>query len=882
MSHVKKISQIASYILQALIMFASYYLFSSFSLFATKTVEMPTSTFYLPVGIAISCLFIWGPRFLPIIFISKLATSLLGDYTLTRALITSLSSAAEAYVALYLYRSFKNSVEEFFPYQSTLILVTFIALVSAMVSALMGVTSLYYQGIISEQNYFTNFMNWYVGDILSILIFAPIAVSFKYEKHRMLDFIFPFLAVIFVSFFKYESLSPYIFLIFFLLLIPSCLGSIMGIYYTSIASVLVLNWFFINFMGPFSLGTSGENMVGIQLLIASIAFTAIALEGFRKMQLLKNLFLSLSLVWLLSGGVYYFYFNQKLSNDYLFYSKLKDDFELRMDDRMILIENALLGTSGYIGGSVNVDDSEWDSYIGSFFKTVKDKGVLGIGTSFIKNKRILFNSDSLSINEFKSLIDNEKFKSSFNSALIKSTPVLSPFVKINGKKISLLIKSISKNNQIIGWSIIPLDLESLFHSITDNRFLTLDIDIYETSELGKNNLIFSRVIDQKMRNMNHLDSSRLSTISLAERSFYIDWNNTFRFSTRNNTKSSLFLFFGSLFSLIITGSYLRLKSSLLFSRQNANIKNQELEESAMKYKILFDEEINPMILIEGDRIIDCNKHALKLFKRKSKVDFINLDINSLFDFHSVVGAGASSNHDTNMIKIMSEMGNETYQTFDAFILIYTMPFPSNIQISKILVENQTLYKIKIKELSHLTKRNGAMNQDYVEKTISLQGQSTQFIKFESSENDLLAIRKDSPTMVQSDQSDTKKTSEHPFFKGQKVLLVEDNQVNIIVTKKFLEKWGLSVEVALNGIEAIEMVKASSYQIILMDLHMPVMDGIEATKEIRKFNETVPIIGLSADVMSHGLNQFLAYGMNHFITKPFNPTSFRDVLIKFIN
>ncbi|MBY0412620.1 MAG: response regulator, partial [Bdellovibrionales bacterium] len=111
------------------------------------------------------------------------------------------------------------------------------------------------------------------------------------------------------------------------------------------------------------------------------------------------------------------------------------------------------------------------------------------------------------------------------------------------------------------------------------------------------------------------------------------------------------------------------------------------------------------------------------------------------------------------------------------------------------------------------------------------------------------------------------------FEGQKILLVEDNQVNIIVTKKFLEKWGLKVDIAINGLEAINQARANTYQLILMDLHMPLMDGFEATKKIREFNTITPIIGLSADVMTESVASLQAIGMSDFVTKPFRPNDF---------
>ncbi|MEM6802074.1 MAG: ATP-binding protein [Bacteroidota bacterium] len=106
--------------------------------------------------------------------------------------------------------------------------------------------------------------------------------------------------------------------------------------------------------------------------------------------------------------------------------------------------------------------------------------------------------------------------------------------------------------------------------------------------------------------------------------------------------------------------------------------------------------------------------------------------------------------------------------------------------------------------------------------------------------------------------------------GMKVLLVEDNKVNIMVGKKFLKKWKIEVEIAENGALALEKVAQESFDLILMDLNMPVMDGISATKELRKAGESLPIVALTADVSENVKEAIFSSGMDAYLTKPFNP------------
>jgi PAS domain S-box-containing protein len=111
-----------------------------------------------------------------------------------------------------------------------------------------------------------------------------------------------------------------------------------------------------------------------------------------------------------------------------------------------------------------------------------------------------------------------------------------------------------------------------------------------------------------------------------------------------------------------------------------------------------------------------------------------------------------------------------------------------------------------------------------------------------------------------------------------ILLVEDNKVNALVAKTFCTKQGHKVEVAVNGQEAVEKVKQGHYDLIIMDNHMPVMDGIEATRIIREeLHSKTVIFGCTADVFKEAHDNFIAAGANHILTKPLQKESFIDAL-----
>lgn len=118
-----------------------------------------------------------------------------------------------------------------------------------------------------------------------------------------------------------------------------------------------------------------------------------------------------------------------------------------------------------------------------------------------------------------------------------------------------------------------------------------------------------------------------------------------------------------------------------------------------------------------------------------------------------------------------------------------------------------------------------------------------------------------------------------------ILLVEDNRVNQMVASNFLKKWNCDVDIAINGLEAVEMVKRKKYGIILMDLQMPGMDGYEATRHIRSmpdpYFKKVPIIALTASIMSDVKKEALEAGVNDFLGKPFSPEELSSRLSRYV-
>ncbi len=127
-------------------------------------------------------------------------------------------------------------------------------------------------------------------------------------------------------------------------------------------------------------------------------------------------------------------------------------------------------------------------------------------------------------------------------------------------------------------------------------------------------------------------------------------------------------------------------------------------------------------------------------------------------------------------------------------------------------------------------------------------------------------------------------TETPRRYSGKVLLVEDNAINQRVARRFLERLGCEVQVVGNGQQAVDAYRADNWAFILMDMQMPVMDGLEATRRIRELEGNgarTPIVALTANAMMGQLERCLEAGMDDYLTKPLDITRLQDVLDRFM-
>lgn len=118
--------------------------------------------------------------------------------------------------------------------------------------------------------------------------------------------------------------------------------------------------------------------------------------------------------------------------------------------------------------------------------------------------------------------------------------------------------------------------------------------------------------------------------------------------------------------------------------------------------------------------------------------------------------------------------------------------------------------------------------------------------------------------------------------SKRILMADDNEMNRLVASTILRNYGAIIDEAQNGVEAIEKVRQQVYDLVLMDVQMPVMDGIEATQIIRaSVNEHLPVIALTAFAVKGDSQKFMAAGMSDYLSKPFGENQLLSVVSRWL-
>jgi len=229
--------------------------------------------------------------------------------------------------------------------------------------------------------------------------------------------------------------------------------------------------------------------------------------------------------------------------------------------------------------------------------------------------------------------------------------------------------------------------------------------------------------------------------------------------------------------------------------------------------------------------------------------------------------------------------NINYRTLgDDRILISTQIQDTGVGMSEDFVKNQ-LFKPFTKEENSLSKLEGGTGLglsickkliDQMDGTIVCESEVGKGTTF-AIELTLQTVKEEEYKNIAVEESDEDSNYSNEVFVGKKILVCDDTEINIKIVKKILESKQFIVDTAHNGLEAVNKVKINYYDAVLMDVRMPVLDGLEATKKIREFNRDIIIIAYSANAYSDDIEKSLAAGMNYHIAKPLDSDKLFDIL-----
>ena len=280
-----------------------------------------------------------------------------------------------------------------------------------------------------------------------------------------------------------------------------------------------------------------------------------------------------------------------------------------------------------------------------------------------------------------------------------------------------------------------------------------------------------------------------------------------------------------------------------------NIKNMMIlkaKEKSLSFDIIYDE--NTKFYLYGDNLrigqvlINLINNAIK-FTDKGSVKVIISNQNNIFRFKVVdTGIGLTSEEQSKLFKSFSQADETITRKYGGTGL--------GLSISKQLID---LMDGKI----------------WVESKID---EGSEFIF----EIELPKSKKSNVKIIEVDKQDI------TVLNGSKLLLVEDNLINQEIIIGLLENSGIDMDIANNGREAIQKFKTKKYELILMDLQMPIMDGYEATTIIRKLDSNIPIIALSANAMKTDIEKTKIIGMDEHLNKPIDIDKLYGVLLKYIS
>lgn len=231
-------------------------------------------------------------------------------------------------------------------------------------------------------------------------------------------------------------------------------------------------------------------------------------------------------------------------------------------------------------------------------------------------------------------------------------------------------------------------------------------------------------------------------------------------------------------------------------------------------------------------------------------------------------------------KVAVEKIKEAQKSYDVVLMDWNMPELDGIESAKLINQNATqeeslniVLVSAFKEENLVESARDAGIKTFLEKPVN-----------PSTLNDILSdmfLGTSKANLVENKKEDTLKRNIQTL-KGSRILLTDDNKTNQEIIVGLLENSGIVIDIANNGEEAVNLFQANNYELIFMDLQMPIMDGFEATKIIRESDKKIPIIALTANAMREDVEKTEAVGMNQHLNKPIDVEKLYATLLQYIS
>lgn len=814
------------------------------------------SIFFLPAGIALGFATFLGLRILPFVFISKLLfVSLIIRWEPNEAVMSCIGSMFEILVGWFIYDSKRFNISRFGEQIDTLI----IAFISPIMSTVIGVWSLNSISQYNLKELFSNFLGYYIGDVLGILIILPLFIHAKEKKEiKLFDFIVPLLAITTSFIFFKNLLAPLWIGFLFAIILPYLLGTSFGMYLTILSLGFFYNWAYNFEVEDYENPMMYNDVFKIIIFIFTLILVAISTNKLKKLKNVSSVVKTLGSIWPFILILFYFAvinnttrYQDIISNKLAIYNGFLSE-KVEKYRYLIQANEYLLQTTSPI------TKERWLEIQKKTFDSVKDPFIVFQGLKVLDNGEFYFYQNSkippLDFSEFEVIFNSKLFTSYANLAVNEHQLFLSPSFKYKNRRYSFFISANKVKNEIHSINIIAIDLENFLNQLLSFNFKSSNYDIYEIWHNNQKQLIFqnSKSKDFFTQKFN----GPVSEISILNRKFQVSWNSSLRSNIHTGYYPVLILLLGAILTLEI--AYILYRSQRRMENMTDDSKKQRPSNlDFMKYNNLFNHTNDVVIEFDHSKIITANKKALDFFH----LDESHLNTLSPEDLIHLRSLSFDS-MENNFTRYLIEANLHKIKEFESFIVVKGQIHKVKAIITVLHDQSSFRYLLIFKEENE-------------ERPVNYEKPEVKLVKFSNTKEDLLEER--GHKKAESPLSSRNQN----IFENKYVLLVEDNRINIFMTKKFLEQWGITVDVAENGQIAVDKVKANgSYDLVLMDLHMPVMDGFQATILIKELYPHLNVIALTADVLINIKDNYAYF--DYFISKPFKMNEFLDILKQFLN